>query len=257
MMIKELIEYALTPSSELAKNFGYLKEIIGIKSRYLRNQKPWQSHLQNCHDVIVNFCEQNPQAESMAILGSGFLQEVPIKFILNHFKKIYLYDLVFPREVRALAKQHTKIELVECDLSGALEFLQNGKLRMRSPYFQIPADLVLSVNLLSQLPLKPYQWILDKKLAEVSECEKFCREIIKNHLRLLKQSSQPSLLISDYEKVFYDRNQNLIESQSSLFSVPISGQKLRTWDWHIAPIGELNPRYSMVLKVLAIDSSLK
>jgi hypothetical protein len=58
------------------------------------------------------------------------------------------------------------------------------------------------------------------------------------------------ILITDYRKQVIEKNNQIKLEESSLADYNIS-QADRYWDWDLAPLGELDPDYSMKLKVLA------
>lgn len=250
-MIKEFIDYIITPSSDVATQFGYLKEVIAIKARFARNKYSWQTHLQSCHELIVDFCNLHPNAKTISILGSGHLHEIPIEKLLESMQKIYLYDLVFPRAVRNLAAKSQKIQLVEKDLSGCLDGLRQGKLRLKSPFLNFSSDLVVSANILSQLPILPQQWILNQNLVDEEEASRFSKEIIKNHLRMLQNLQVPTLLYSDVNRLFLDASNNVIKIESSLNEVTLRREVIKNWQWDIAPSGEISKDFSLRMQVEA------
>jgi hypothetical protein len=238
-MIQELIESILTPATREARKLGYLYETIALKQRYRRNKREWQAHIDNCRRHTL--AALGP-AKHMAILGSGPLLEIPMDDLIARCERITLVDFVHPREVRAKWGRHPKVELIEADLLGiAAELLRwkSGPLpRPRVP--EIRADFVLSANCLSQLALMPRQF-LEKKIAP-ADLDDYSEKLAAAHLREVKK--QTHLLIADFETRVIGENGETIERSAPFFD-RASLKMLDSWNWRLAPPGEIYKRRSV------------
>lgn len=223
-MIREMLEYCLTPASFHARKTGYLYEAVAFESRARRNKKYWQPHWKTCQGIVQKFCEAHPRSESVAIFGSGCLFEIPKEELAGKYKKIVLVDQVFPRSVRNWAKvQKIEIDFCECDLS------------VRFPA-DLKVDLAMSSNLLSQLSL-PIP--LRKK------------EIEEKHLYDLRSLKIPTLLWTDTEKVFRRRN-----SKDIIDTLPTVLTELKNpianWNWDLALAPEWDREIDVILRMTAV-----
>ena len=242
-MIRELIEYYLTPASPAARKNGYLYEAIAFQMRGQRNQKNWKAHWAHCHGLVKDFCDQHAEAKSLTILGSGCLFEVPKDWLKQRFERIVLVDQVFPRTVRNWAASSTRcqIELCEFDLSK----------KFSPTEFSVKTDLVFSANLLSQLPIRPIAQ--EMKVRTLSDEQQNARrfEIEDQHLSFLKKLGAPVLLWTDVERLYCDRQTGeALDSEKTVLRELPSG--IAQWQWRLAPAPEWHPQLDVMLKMQAV-----
>ena len=83
----------------MLKNMHYVADQQGIIERYLKEAESWASHLENTKRAIIESAE-NKKKDNCAILGSGWLLDVPIEYLCQHFKKVYLFDVVHPTQIK-------------------------------------------------------------------------------------------------------------------------------------------------------------
>jgi hypothetical protein len=247
-MILEWIEYLRTPASNEARKFGLVRESIALRARAQRQHKSWQSHLQNCHRVVDGFVADHTSARSVMILGSGHLLDIsPRVFENGQLENIYLVDLVHPLEIRKRFQADLRVELIEQDLSGSLGASRLDLDNLRPA--QLPmADLVISANLMSQLPLP---WTA--RSAEISDEDRVGVEtsLSRAHWEFLKSQADRGssvLFWTDFEKKFFDEKQELVHLESSLGSFTFP-DKIEKWDWDIAPIPEISNRLGLQMRV--------
>jgi hypothetical protein len=247
-MILEWIEYLRTPASSEARRFGLVSQSIALRARALRQRRSWQSHLQNCHRVTENFIANHSEARSVSILGSGHLFDItPRLFESRSLEKLYLVDLVHPIEVRKRFRTDPRVHLIELDISGSLGQSQsNGELPMAFELHQ--ADLVISANLMSQLPLP---WTTRSGEISDSERARIENEMCQAHWLLLEMQVHRGarvLFWTDFEKVFFDAEKQIIHQESSLgnFHFPV---ETKNWEWDIAPIPEISSRLGLQMRV--------
>ncbi len=241
-MIVELVQYLTTPCSWQARKWGYLSESIGIGARYRRCQKQWQPHLYKTQESIVRFLKLHQEIRSVLFCGSGAGFDIPWSSLeLQALDRIILLDLVHPWEIRWRALNNSKIEYHTVDLSGVMDQLESGEV------FPDPkvnwdgrVDLVVSLNLLSQLPLFPLER-MHKSLPGAPEVELhgWARRIQRSHLDLISRWGRNQLVISDLEERWQDRNGERIESQDPWYGAKWFEPE-EVWEWEISPLGEIN-----------------
>jgi hypothetical protein len=180
------------------------------------------------------------------VLGSGALYDVPLAELSARFRRVTLLDVVHPWRARWLARRHRNVDLVTQDVSGVLESLTH----VRSPA-QLPTpaparrwvdddvDFVVSLNLLSQLPVVTTRW-LERRLGDGagSAIADFAADLVRAHLDDLAALASPACLISDVEAVRYDDRGREIERFSTIADVP-PPSATASWWWDIAPSPEL------------------
>ncbi len=266
-MILEWFEYLVTPASAEAKKWGHLKQSIALRARATRQKDNWKSHLENCHQLVERFLEEKrASAKSIMILGSGHLFDIPQSIFDQQknpqFQKIYLVDLVHPLEIRKRAQSDPRIELLEGDLAGGMpeSFLVadlKKYFKNLAPLDLPSADLVISANLMSQLPLPAVQ-SAEKWLKHANSKDDFetLRSLIEEQmsqyhwqqLELFSRRGSSVLFWTDFEKHFYDANGEKILQESSLgnFVIPnLAG----SWFWDIAPVPEISKKFGLQMKV--------
>ena len=260
-MIREVITYLSTPCLPYAKKMGYLYETIAMRERYRRNKASWQPHLENTRRFILSAAENSAKNNRITILGSGLLLDVPLKELSGLFKEIILADIIHLPETRKTAKKFKNVRPIEFDASGISERIfmniSEGAMELPESEPHLPeneADLVVSLNLLSQLPVVPHAYALkkiahlDKNGATEDEIIDWCRRIIESHVSWLKSLPCPICLISDHEFLLKDKNGIIREKGSTLYGVSLP-EPDESWTWSIAPIGEERKGLSKELHV--------
>jgi hypothetical protein len=115
------------------------------------------------------------------------------------------------------------------------------------------ADLVISLNIISQLAAIPLDYLSRKSKAHSeSEMDVWCDQIRQAHYDELKRLPCNICLIADHEFIRRDREENIIERGSTIGSLALKGPD-KLWTWHIAPYGEERRNSSKELIVGAWD----
>ena len=153
----------------------------------------------------------SPADESLAILGSGHLNDFDLEFLQRRFKKITLVDAVHPLEIQIRASfSRGRLCLIATDLSSPNAEIED--LVSRSSW-------TISSCLLSQLPL-------------------FSNEdsptLFDRHLVLLRKSPRAVLITDVAKRLGSGPWQSLIENH------PLP-HPAAEWIWSIAPAGESGP----------------
>lgn len=161
-MLLEWLSYITTPCSKLARKLGYLHEAIAIRERHSRQKKSWQPHLDRSREFILKSAAQCRESGTVVILGSGSLLDVPLEQLASSFEQVYLVDIIHLPKVRKQIRHHPNVQLIEADLTCLGELLLDKSTDSPPPFPKAPVlpiqgkvDLVVSLNLLSQLPLNP------------------------------------------------------------------------------------------------------
>ena len=143
--------------------------------------------------------------------------------------------------------------MVECDISAAVEYsyrsahartLPNADDiavdRFHEQYF----DLVVSANILSQLPVLPNGYLSRRVDAFTPErMAEFSRRLVENHLDWLGAVANRSCLIADLERL-YCKGHRVISREPSLWGVRLP-DGYREWYWDLAPRPEFDFRHDV------------
>lgn len=232
-MIGEIFEYILSGSPFWAYRKGYVQKSISLKSRHKRQARAWSSHLENSKKNIREFLFSVSEQSRILVFGSGYLYDFP-KDRIPHFEWIFV-DVVHPREVRAEFEDlvhEKKVQFINMDLNEASHETLSKLVDS--------ATSIISLNILSQL-------VIGDEDLQIAESK------ILKHLNLLNKKK--SLLICDYEKCFYSKDDELLIQQASCHSYPKQVPKEK-WVWNLAPLGEISSDYRVELKVGAFYYNL-
>ena len=256
-MIAAWFRNLVTPCPRYARAMGYLHEQVSIKARYDRCRAAWEPHLERTKDVLRAAAARCPRRRKAVVFGSGMLLDVPLPELASAFREVVLVDVVHPlgggwrlANVTALAADVTgTAEAVYC-----LAHEGGGPLPRVAPalFLDDPdVDFVASVNLLSQLPYIPCNYLADAGAYRKDEIEAFARDLVLAHIDYLKRLPGVVALVCDLERLTLDRHGKLTERLSALRGVTLPWSD-REWVWDLAPRPESDPHFSYQRRVAGI-----
>lgn len=254
-MILEWLHSRMTPAPRHIRSLGLVHEAIAIEARFRRCAHAWKGHLENSKEQILSAVKDVEPGGEVIVMGSGGLHDVPLAHLSEHFDRVRLWDVVHIRQARRKAATFPNVICETVDVTGlCLEFsrwLKGEKFEPPTPCppVDLPteaANLIISLNLLSQLPLQ----MVARAHAPGHKAAlgDFSDEVIRSHLEWLRAQSCPVLLLTDLERHYLKGN--VFEIEAALpESVMKSGTPLATWDWTVAPKGETPAFDTIVHKV--------
>jgi hypothetical protein len=257
-MLAEWLTYLTTDCPPLARRLGYLRESIGIRSRYRRCKTAWQPHLEHSRAALLESLHACRSYRTALVFGSGLLLDIPLPELAQRFENVWLVDLVHLPEVRRAARHHGNVHCLSFDVTGfldRLEALSPDGLNLLAPTRFLDddtVDWVASVNLLSQLPLLPLDW-LRKCFPGIGEVmlEEWGTRLMRQHLDYLAAFTAPSCLLADAEQTTCGQNGEIIEHADFSAKFDLERHAFAQWRWDIAPMGEIAPQVSRVHRVAA------
>ncbi len=232
-MLAEYVKYLRAPASRYARELGYLKESIAFEARAQRHWKMWESHFKNCQELIAEQASTIRKNRSIWVLGSGSLYETPWKALADQGHRLKLIDIYHPPRIKNLIKPYANIHCLELDVTGFDDLSPLQKVLLKNPVVPPlsihPEDLIVSCNMLSQLPICPLQYL--SKNTEISEEEKiqWARKIQAQHVQWLQSFGCHVLVMSDFEIHHLGKDSNPIRIEEQPFR-PLAGL-LTAWDW--------------------------
>lgn len=258
-MMLEWLTWIRTPASRPVRELGCLHELVGIAYRSTRLHDAWKPHLEVAQAVVTEAALACPGRGRAVVLGSGVLLDLPLEVLLERFDELILVDLAHLPEVRKRVKSHPKIRLEERDLTGFLTTLhaaiKGGISRLDGLPLPPPApilgsgptDLLVSLNLLSQLTLPLVEQAGTQR--RLNGAPVFSPPVLQARARLLMlehlrglldaQATQVCLVTDTWRQAFRpDGGLEYEESMLEDLSPPIEG---RRWRWSVAPRPELDP----------------
>jgi len=240
---------------------GYQADQQGIINRYLREAGGWDSHLLNCREYILESVKLH-SPETISILGSGWLLDVPVEELAGLCKKVQLVDIIHPPQIKHKVKALNNVELISDDITGGMikrsgELRKNGvetMLNSEIPVYQPDYDpgLVISLNILTQTDTLIVDYLNQKFGISYSDLRDLRGKIQGAHISFL--DSGPSILISDYEELVYDKDE-LVQTNKLLFTDLSCEGERRDWIWDFDNSGEYYKRKRICFKVIAIDNA--
>lgn len=257
-MLHEALTWLTTPCPRHVRDMRYLFEIIAMRGRHRRNRAAWRPHLDASRAFVLAAADRCPRRDAVAVYGAGLLLDVPLAELASRFRHVYLVDIVFLREARRKARRHANVTLVEHDATNVAEALhrsaRQGGARLPEPAPAPPecvrrADLVVSLNILSQLWVMPRAFALRHLDAcDEAQVDAWCRRLVAAHHALLSSLEGRVCLVADHAFETRDGAGAVIESGSTVYDLDLPAPDT-TWTWRLVPPGEGARRMSTELAV--------
>lgn len=247
-MLLDWLQYLTTPAPKDFRRVGFVRDSIWLLSRSRRCRAAWQSHLSHSRELVTDVVAGLRERRTVVVLGSGLLDDVPLETLAGSFKDVVLVDVVHPWPTRAAMRRHRNVRLVEFDLSGCVDWMlgRTGDLGPVLPEICLASDvdLVISANVLSQLPILPLDWFE----ARGGLPPDLGGRIVSAHLDGLAALETRVCLVTDISQVETDRAGEIIDRSDLLHGVGL-GIPDREWDWELAPFGEAERGSRLVHRV--------
>lgn len=229
--------------NNLFDKLGYNHYHKRMFDRYLREKEGWTIH----NEKTKKFISDNLPSgiiNSVAVLGSGWLIDVPIDFLLSRCNKIYLVDIKHPNQIKHKFRNNKKVVFIEKDLNGDLLQQLNSKMKFLNKTVKFPlneiltngfsddgfsdADFLISVNLLSQLSHPITDFLSKYKLFTEEELSDLTKRNQQSHINCLMKKQ--SIIISDFEEKRIDKNGDCSVHPIVLAELP-KGKTECQWEW--------------------------
>ena len=251
------------PSDKILKRMGYFNDQEGIIRRYIDEEFNWNEHLQKSKSFIKK-CIEEVKPQNVAVLGSGWLLDVPLDFLVESCNRVFLFDIRHPRQITHKYRGEKKIKFINQDVTGGsieevYEILKHNKSDLNKLdtitkagfTASEPIDYIISVNILNQLDILILEYIRRFSLPENLNMDRLRKIIQEAHIASLKKSA--SCLITDFEEMIYDKDNELIKTNSLLFTELPAYRKREDWIWKFDTQMTFYPNRRTFLKVLAMQ----
>lgn len=246
-MLREAIGLLLAPASRHARRLGYAAEAIAIEARQRRCRSQWAPHIEQCHQSIRAAAALCAKRDLVVVLGSGPLFDIPLAELADGFSQVVLVDVFHSRAARRRAGGRPNLSLLEHDLLGLdrSDDLEQAAANLSAWRGLLgPPDLVISANLLTQLPLLP----LDASTHGDDRQGSWAEAVMRAHLADLAGGPGVGCLISEWRRRWFDRAGAEIDRERPIDRLDLPAPQ-RSWNWTIAPPGELPRGESLILDV--------
>lgn len=251
-MLLEILTSWRTDCPPPLARLGYRYAAVACAARARRCAAAWAPHQQRTRTAILRAAADADPAGTALVLGSGPCLDVPVAELAARFRRVILADAAQLPAARALARRHPAVELATLDLTGMAAGLARGGPPPAPGCTAFLGDagirLVVSANLLSQLPLLPLA-ALARRLPD-QELERMGRRIVEAHLAHLRGFAAPVLLVSDIERSRLAADGTALTREDPVFGASLPpGEE---WDWVLAPAGELPGGQQLRTRVRAV-----
>lgn len=254
----------LPVNRKILRRMKYLSDQKGILNRYLAEGESWEPHLKQTRDFIVQ-CLGEKNTGSIAILGSGWLLDLPLDFIIRHCREVYLLDIVHPPQILKKISNYENVKAINADITGgAVEgvhsFVKDSRTNSSGSILDISfqatipgirPDYVISLNILNQLDILLIDYLQEKIGIPRDEETEFRKRIQTQHLSLLKPGK--SCLVTDSAERVINREGQQISEKNLIYCELPDGKRRDEWIWEFDNRGEYNPRHRTQMLVRAIQ----
>ncbi len=249
-MLFEALQYLLTPCPARTRGLGHLSGLISLGSRHRRCRRAWAPHLAQCKALFLDAARACEKRRTLLLAGSGLLLDVPLEELAGLFERVILCDVLHLPGVRRRSRRLSGVEWAARDVTDLGPRLWADLRAGRTPDLSAPApehfldrrdlDLVISDNLLSQLPLPLLHFAARCwPDLEPEALERLARDLVEAHLAWLGRFSCRVCLLTDVQRLKL-RGATILESEDPLFGARLPAPE-RAWDWDMAPRPELWP----------------
>jgi hypothetical protein len=253
-MLPELLLSAITPASRQLRRMGLVTASVSLWSRSIRRSAQWNPHYARCHAVVRRAMEGLPSRRTVAVLGSGLAEDVPMRDLLAAFERVVLVDAVHLPTVRLRYALDKRVSFVTLDLSGMAGWLAGttaGRLAPLGPLAADPAlDLVISANLLSQVPIGVETFLDDHAERAAALPADILFRSVQGHLDDLAAFRCRVCLLTDTAMTERDRTGAVTDTLDLMRGVSLPTPD-EAWDWTVAPFGEADRKHEYVHRVQA------
>ena len=243
----------------------YISDQEGIFERYLEEHEGWQEHIRNSREFIME-CVRKNKPQSVVVMGSGWLLDVPLKELAVECKQVYLADIWHPRQVRATVQDYPNCDLIYTDLTGgAVEaiyslvktYRRTGKIEslrsvtLSKPELPAGEGYMISVNIINQLDIILMNYLKRFIKYPEEEVSFFRKEIQENHVRLLRQGH--SCLICDREETILDQKNQVVSTKKPVYINFPEAKNIKEWKWHFDRGGAFSQGYKTEFNIIALE----
>ncbi len=255
-MLREFLISLRTRCAPAFVHLGYRYAAVACVGRAARCAAAWSPHQEATRRRILTAMAEAPAGRGTAIImGSGPCLDLPMAELLSRFRRLVLVDVAHPPAALRLARRHGAVQLLDRDLTGvAIALGDPSRDDLPEPGCADFLDdddvgLVVSTNLVSQLPLVPVRQA-GRRWPD-ADLPAYARRIVNAHLDHLRGFDCPALLIGDVQRRVIDPDGRVTEMEDPLFGAELPMGEME-WDWTVAPVGELSNGWSIVNRVRAV-----
>lgn len=193
-----------------------------------RRRKAWAPHMSNARGLIDTGIDDFASRDTVVVLGSGPLFDIPLESLARTFRSVILVDRVHPAAITARIARYRNVNLLHRDLAGGtgLAFLEE---------------------------IEGLQWVISAGLVAdlgAAAPPELARATVDGHLDGLAALPCPATVIADLDYRVINRHGVVRESGDLLLGRDVPRGGLR-WKWEVAPFRSAHRHLRRVHSVAA------
>jgi hypothetical protein len=249
--------------TRILRKVGFNADSQGIINRYIHVGGAWDEHLTRTKNFVLKTLA-GKKISDLAVLGSGWLLDLPIDELAGMVGHVWLYDLVHPSQIIHRLQQYSNVTALKADITGGVvsnsfyavrEYKRHGLKtspeELCSATFQpkIRHDFIISLNILSQLGQLITDYLKQNIPYNGEETDRVVFLLQQSHLQLL--SAGRAILVTDVQESAYSSaGKNTASKELIKCPLPITAPT-ESWEWQFDPLGEYVPGTTTTMKVRA------
>jgi hypothetical protein len=256
-MLAEMLLYRLTRAESWADALSYREGAVRLWSRAGRCAAAWKPHLDRCRAEILAGAEACVKRRTALILGSGVLADVPLREFARLFEKVVLADVVHLPTIRWRAKRFGNVRCDVANLSGIAAAIARSAERpwpqpgSRYGLDDPTVDFVVSLNLVSQLPLTLCEHVEAKLGLAEGAADDYGKAIVEAHFAHLARFDARVLVLADRARFYLDKSGKVFDRDDPLYGAALPAVDAE-WEWDVAPLGEQSRDYAIRNRVFCV-----
>lgn len=233
-----LSEWLLSKTARNLPNalpLAYAQAQAGLWARARRCAKAWQAHQVASQNFLIQQSITVPKRSRVMVLGAGMLGDVPLTHLAATFAHVVLVDVTLLWPTRWYLRRFANVDYLLHDVTT----LAQQQPAHWQPGFSLPgtADWVISLNLLSQLPLLPLAYAQQQGYyLTLDEENQFITTVCRAHTHALEALPCAVSCLADCRQTTWQGT--TIQADSDFSSVLPRLPGLQTWEWPVVPQGE-------------------
>lgn len=239
-MLWEFWQYWRVKAAKHVRKMGYAYETVAMMARAQRCQYTWSPHYQACRQAIQSAMQSCTQQRTVLVMGAGTLQDIPLQELSETFQRVVLIDVVLSAAAQAHVKAYPNVELQLHDVTESLDSLYHGVLQVHEPQAWLDddeVDLVVSLNLLAQLPILPIRWLVSRYHLDAQQADHLGQRLVMAHLDYLQRFQTTVCLIADRQHFELNAQDEPLDQFEAWWGV-VDWPTAYRWRWEVAPLSE-------------------
>jgi|WetSurMetagenome_2_1015567.scaffolds.fasta_scaffold75291_3 hypothetical protein len=250
---------------KIIRRMGFQAECQGLIDRYIQVEGAWDDHLSRTREFICN-AVAGKNFDNLAVLGSGWLLDLPLDELVDISGHVWLYDVVHPAQIIHKLRKYKHVTPISGDITGGCivnawhavkQYKRTGVkvspelLCNRTFQPEVVHDMIISLNLMSQIGVMINSYLQRHIPYGRDELERINCILQQAHLDLLLRGR--SCLVTDIREINVGFSSGLEETSELLCVTLPNVPDAQTWEWQFDPGGNYKPGKKTRMQVVAME----